>query len=368
MRAPLVTVVIPNHNYARFLGAAIESALEQSYPNIEVVVVDDGSTDESRSVIGSFGGRIRAVLQDNGGQSAANLAGWRAAKGDIVIFLDADDALRRDAVETVVGAMRRDTSAVQFCLATIGQDGEPLGGIYPPLPADWTPERIRETLLRSGFYPFPPTSGNAYPRWFLERVLPYDPTRYPRGMDGLLAAVAPLYGKVVALPEALGYYRIHGGNMGALEALDPDRFSYFVELDRRRAEFLEEHARRTRTALPANLLDRAFFHLQYRIVSLKLRPKQHPYAGDRLPRVTLLLMRAAAVAPEPPLTRLLVALWGTVVALAPARLAEPLVASRFIAGKRPALVEGALRKFGLVRRARVERAPRPRANYALGPR
>jgi hypothetical protein len=187
-------------------------------------------------------------------------------------------------------------------------------------------------------------------------------------MDGLLAAVAPLYGKVVALPEALGYYRIHGSNMGALEALDPDRFSYFVELDRRRAEFLEEHARRTRTKLPANFLDRAFFHLQYRIASLKLRPEQHPYRGDRLPRVTLLLMRAAAIAPEPPLTRVLVALWGAVVALAPRRLAANLVASRFIAGKRPALVEGVLRRLGLVRRGRAEHAPRARQNYALGRR
>jgi glycosyltransferase involved in cell wall biosynthesis len=366
MARPLVTVVIPNHNYARFLGAAIESALDQTYARIEVVVVDDGSTDDSRGVIASFGKRIRSVLQENGGQSSANLAGWRAAKGDILLFLDADDALRRDAVERVVGAIGRDTAAVQFCLATIGSDGEPLGGIYPPLPADWTPERIRETLLRSGFYPFPPTSGNAYPRWFLERVLPYDPQRYARGMDGLLAAVAPLYGKVVVLPEALGYYRIHGSNMGALEALDPDRFAYFVELDRLRAEFLEEHARRTRTALPANLLDRAFFHLQYRIASLKLRPDRHPYREDRLPHVTMLLMRAAAVAPEPPLTRVLVALWGAVVALAPRRLAANLVASRFIAGRRPALVEGVLRRLGLVRRGRAEPAPRPRENYALG--
>jgi glycosyltransferase involved in cell wall biosynthesis len=368
MRQPLVTVVIPNHNYARFLTAAVESALDQTYPRVEVVVVDDGSTDQSRSVIAGFGRRVRPVFQENGGQSAANLAGWRASRGDIVIFLDADDALRRDAVERVVAAIGRDTAAVQFCLATIGPDGEPLGGIYPPLPADWTPERIRETLLRSGFYPFPPTSGNAYPRWFLERVLPYDARRYARGMDGLLAAVAPLYGEVVALPEALGYYRIHGGNMGALEVLDPDRFAYFVELDRLRAEFLEEHARRTRTALPANLLDRAFFHLQYRIASLKLRPEHHPYEGDRLPRVAFLLARAAAVAPEPPLTRVLVALWGAVVALAPQRLAANLVASRFISGKRPALLEGVLRRFGLVRRGRAGRAPQPREDYVLGRR
>lgn len=347
---PLVSVIVPNYNYARFLGAAIESALAQTYDPIEVIVVDDGSTDDSRRVIAGFGSRVRAVLQENRGQAGANLAGWRAANGDVVIFLDADDALRREAVERVVAAMRHDTSAVQFCLATIDQDGAPLGGIYPPLPPDWTPQRIRETLLRSGFYPFPPTSGNAYARWFLDLVLPFDPQRYPRGMDGMLAAVAPLYGNVVALPEALGYYRIHGSNMGALDTLDADRFAYFVELDRMRAEFLGEHAARTATPLPPNFLDRAFFHLQYRIASLKLRPTRHPYREDRLGRVSLLLARAAAEAPEPPLTRLLVALWGAAVAVTPQPLAEKLVAARFIAGRRPAVIEGVLRRLGLVRR------------------
>ena len=80
--APLVSIVINNYNYGRFVGSAIESALEQSYSNTEVIVVDDGSTDTSREVIASFGDRIGAVLKANGGQASAYNAGFAASKGD----------------------------------------------------------------------------------------------------------------------------------------------------------------------------------------------------------------------------------------------------------------------------------------------
>src|SRR5690606_10573340 len=75
MPRPLVSVIVPNYNYARFLGAAIESALAQTYEPIEVIVVDDGSTDDSRHVIAGFGNRVRALFQENRGQAGANLAG-----------------------------------------------------------------------------------------------------------------------------------------------------------------------------------------------------------------------------------------------------------------------------------------------------
>src|SRR4051812_49800070 len=152
MPNPQVSIVVINFNYARFVGVAIRSALAQRYPATEVIVVDDGSTDRSRDVIAAFGDRVRAVFQENGGQTSALNAGYAAARGDVVLFLDADDALRRDAAETIAASMRPGVAAVQFCLATIGADGRPLGGVYPPLPPDWTPARIRRCVERSGFY------------------------------------------------------------------------------------------------------------------------------------------------------------------------------------------------------------------------
>lgn len=357
---PLVSIVIPNHNYAQFVGAAIDSALGQTWEALEVIVLDDGSTDGSRQVIEGYGNRIRAIFKRNEGQMATNNAGFLVARGEVVLFLDADDLLRPEAVATVMASFRPGVSAVQFCLATIDQDGKSLGGVYPPLPREWSPARVRQTLLASGFYPFPPTSGNAYARWFLDKVMPLPPARFPSGTDGILNAVAPLYGDVVVLREPLACYRIHGGNMGALASLAPEKFSYYVRLDRSRAGFLAEHAWRLGIPVPSDTLDRAFFHLQYRLASRKLRPELHPYKNDRLGRIAWLLARAAWHAPEPPLTRALVAIWGLAVALSPQRWAEALVALRFVPGRRPAVIDRILALFGLVRRAKpLAKRPQP---------
>ncbi len=100
----LVSIIINNFNYGAYVGQAIDSALGQTYKPVEVVVVDDGSTDNSRDVIASYGEKITAIFQANAGQNAACNVGWRAAKGDIAIFLDADDVLLPGCVEKCVSA------------------------------------------------------------------------------------------------------------------------------------------------------------------------------------------------------------------------------------------------------------------------
>jgi glycosyltransferase involved in cell wall biosynthesis len=91
-RMPLVTVIIPCYNHSRFLGNAIESALRQSYSQIEIIVVDDGSTDDSAQVAQKYSG-VKLIKQANGGLPSARNAGLRASAGDYLIFLDADDRL-----------------------------------------------------------------------------------------------------------------------------------------------------------------------------------------------------------------------------------------------------------------------------------
>lgn len=103
MRNPGVSVVIPAHNYAHFLPDAIASALAQSWDWFEVVVVDDGSTDETPSVVARIpDGRVRYIHQDNAGLSAARNTGIREACHDFIAFLDADDAWQPEFLEAVM--------------------------------------------------------------------------------------------------------------------------------------------------------------------------------------------------------------------------------------------------------------------------
>lgn len=99
---PLVSVIIPAYNVADYIGAAIESALAQNYPNVEVVVVDDGSTDGTGAVIDRFRSEVVVVTQANGGLAAARNAGFRAATGDLFALLDGDDVWLPERLDRLV--------------------------------------------------------------------------------------------------------------------------------------------------------------------------------------------------------------------------------------------------------------------------
>lgn len=130
--APLVSVVIPAYNCARLLGRAIESALGQTYPNIECIVVDDGSTDATPEVIASFGSRVWGIRQHNAGASAARNAGIAAARGRYIAFLDADDYWLDTKIANQVEVFRRHPDVVLVsCDFEWDQrlDCEPAGGM-----------------------------------------------------------------------------------------------------------------------------------------------------------------------------------------------------------------------------------------------
>lgn len=105
MTRPTVSVVIPTYNYARYVGDAIDSVLAQTVPPLEVVVIDDGSTDDTPTVLAKYGDRIRAIRQENQGLSAARNAGIREARGEWVAFLDSDDAFHPRKLELQLAAL-----------------------------------------------------------------------------------------------------------------------------------------------------------------------------------------------------------------------------------------------------------------------
>lgn len=209
----LASIIVDSYNYASYLGAAIESALHQTYPHVEVVVVDDGSTDGSREVVERYGRRVVPVLKENGGQGSAFNAGFEASHGELICFLDSDDVLFPTAVEQ---AMTRHAagcvSKVHWPLRVIDQQGSDTGELCPPYPL--VAGDLREAILQDGPASFlnPPTSGNAWSRSFLEKVLPVPADEFRIGADAYLLALAPLLGPVASVSEPQGYYRIHGNN------------------------------------------------------------------------------------------------------------------------------------------------------------
>src|SRR5690349_9691286 len=100
----LLSVVIPSFNYGRFLRETVESVLAQTYSPVEIIVVDDGSTDDTKERLARFEGRIRYIHKANAGLSAARNTGIKHARGDWIAFLDADDLWHRQKLEVQLRA------------------------------------------------------------------------------------------------------------------------------------------------------------------------------------------------------------------------------------------------------------------------
>jgi thiamine kinase-like enzyme len=210
---PLASIVIASYNQARFLGDAIDSALTQTYPRVEVIVVDDGSTDESRRVVSRYSDRIVSLMKDNAGADAARNDGLAISKGELVCFLDADDLLEPTAIKHASAMFDDPTVAkVHWRLWKIDQHGN-VGGVVPGAPLE--EGDLRDVVIERGpqSYVSPPTSGNAWARWFLHQVCPIPESMERRSgaTDDILSMLAPLYGRVVALGVE-GSYRVHDAN------------------------------------------------------------------------------------------------------------------------------------------------------------
>jgi glycosyltransferase involved in cell wall biosynthesis len=279
---PLVSIIIDNFNYARFLRAAIDSAIAQTYAPVEVIVVDDGSTDNSRDVISSYGDRLSAILKTNGGHASAFNAGFRASRGSVVMFLDADDLLLPNAVEEVVRAWHPGTAKAQFVLAHVDADGRALGGVVPYSPAQMPEGDIRALILDAGGYVGVPTSGNAFARSVLDRLLPLPEPIWRQAADTSLEIIAPFSGDVVSIKKTLGCYRIHESNHGMLTGdLDARKLRVKIIIDLQREWALREFARESGFTVPRNWAARDPAHLKYRLASLRVDPTRHPLLDDR---------------------------------------------------------------------------------------
>jgi glycosyltransferase involved in cell wall biosynthesis len=204
----LVSIIINNYNYGKYICSAIDSALQQSYKNIEVIVVDDGSQDNSQVLIIEYGKSIKPIFKANGGQASAYNTGFDASNGQIVIFLDADDILHKDAICYAVDKFKDNRIVkVQFRLEIIDNEGKP-SGIY--IPAGQMPDgNVLDILLEYGGYVSPPASGCVYRRSALCKIMPVQESKWRLAADSVPLLAVPFLGDVKSIDKVLGYYRVH---------------------------------------------------------------------------------------------------------------------------------------------------------------
>ena len=127
-----ISVIIPNYNYARYLDQAIESVLVQSYENIELIVVNNGSTDNSLEVLEKYEDKIRLINQPNLGQSGARNSGLSLSSGEFIAFLDADDFWEPNKLEMQISIMNDDTQLVYCGITPFKEPGnEKLQSVLP---------------------------------------------------------------------------------------------------------------------------------------------------------------------------------------------------------------------------------------------
>ena len=224
---PLVSILINNYNYGRFLQEAIDSALNQTYSPTEVIVVDDGSTDSSREIIASYGNKIIPVLKENGGQASAFNAGFAASRGDIICFLDSDDAFLPEKVAEVIDAFgdRQDLGLCCHPVKWVDIDGKPSTTNNSQDSSSTTKNDFEEPKceydlrayvksgkVRNKFPIFTPTSGLSFRRSLLQQILPMPEAKNIGLNDAYMDFIALALSKIIILNKELALYRIHGSN------------------------------------------------------------------------------------------------------------------------------------------------------------
>jgi glycosyltransferase involved in cell wall biosynthesis len=364
--AKLLSIIITNYNFEAYVRDAIESALAVTYPDKEIIVVDDGSTDGSREIIAAYSDRIITVFKENGGQTSAANCGFARSKGQLVQFLDSDDMDVPDIMDHLP-SIDETVAKVQFPMLLVDANGTPTGTMYPNFSARMTPEMAAAEFKRTGFYDCSPTSGNVFTRQFLNRILPMPEKNAPY-FDGFLNMAAPHVGRIVSLTQPLVRYRVHGRNSWAVDGisrkLDPERFAFYVRDDIRRTVYSMSLAQKLGETLDPRLLDLQVRHMMQRLCYQRFSRATYPVTEDRvqaiadLAKVVLkddtawnIMLRAGhAIAQDPLMSakgKMLVTAWVIAIALLPQWMAFRLAELRFVPQSRPQFVHTLMRRAAL---------------------
>ncbi|MEY9358243.1 glycosyltransferase involved in cell wall biosynthesis [Bradyrhizobium yuanmingense] len=339
-----LSVIICNYNYAQFVASAIRSALAIDWPRVEVIVVDDGSTDDSPEIIKQFAeDGVKVLLRPNRGQARAAEEGFLCSSGDWIIFLDSDDLLDPSIAQEAAKIMTPGWSMIQCQMRVIDKDGNALGIGFPKYLASTTPDRIRHWASQTDSYPTPPNSGNLLSRKFLARLFPLE-EGVDRWVDSYFLSTAPFLGDVISLSMPLVSYRVHGANDGAQTDLDLSRIRRDLKRHLTRCEYATRIAHKYGVPLDSNRWRFGFYNLAMRVASLRLGPDQHPIAMDSIGRCLADGIRSGVRAQGLSAVRQVgMVLWLFSVALLPRSFARNLVSWRFAPLSRPRWLQELIR-------------------------
>jgi len=217
--SPLVSILINNYNYGQFLEEAIDSALNQTYDNVEVIVVDDGSTDNSSNVISRYGDRIISIFQENGGQASAFNAGFLASRGEIVCILDSDDAFDQTKVEKIVEIFQQNPD-IGWCYHTLKLLDVSNNNVLRSDPDGISSHKIdfRQQIQKAKLpYFVPATSGLCFQRSLLQKLLPMPVAQNISLGDHYIKFTALALSSGFFLNEDLAIQKIHDNNAFTLD-------------------------------------------------------------------------------------------------------------------------------------------------------
>jgi len=212
MPTPPVTALIDTYNYGHFVEEAIESVFAQDFPTdqLEILVVDDGSTDDTRARVEKYAGRVKYLYKPNGGQASAFNFGLANARGDIVAFLDADDYWLPGKLRRVLQAFKLHPNAglVYHAVRELrSSTGEVRDFSFNEVSGEVAHDKKK--ILQ---YTAAPTTGLTFRKQCVRQLLPINESLIIEA-DAVLTALIIFVAPVVAIAEPLGVYRIHGANL-----------------------------------------------------------------------------------------------------------------------------------------------------------
>jgi glycosyltransferase involved in cell wall biosynthesis len=222
-----ITVVILNYNYQRYLDECIRSVINQTLSPHQIIVVDDGSTDNSRKIIDKYTKQVISIYKENGGMISSANEAFKYLDSDYVLFLDADDYLMENCIQEASKFLKERPALVHYYLQMVDDNKNNLSTFPKKDKYKLSSGNLINKILKCGSYIKSSTSGNIYSKKALLNLMPINDHKYSIEntyhnqfpLDAYLTNKIIYYGDAISIDKTLAFYRQHGTNYGSTESI-----------------------------------------------------------------------------------------------------------------------------------------------------